>query len=149
MFWVKFCLSSFLKKKNCQAVVAHTLNPSTPLVSLRPAWSPRASSRTGTKSYRATLSRKSKKKMCAVLENALSLWTRPLHTALTLREDAESPVGPSAWYVCLRAFATAVLGLRGSYSSLATQSQIPFSLAFPRCLFTSEDSTLILHIILE
>ena len=138
----------FFKKKNCQAVVAHTLNPSTPLVSLRPAWSPRASSRTGTKSYRATLSRKSKKKMCAVLENALSLWTRPLHTALTLREDAESPVGPSAWYVCLRAFATAVLGLRGSYSSLATQSQIPFSLAFPRCLFTSEDSALILRIIL-
>ena len=137
-------------KKNCQAVVAHTLNPSTPLVSLRPAWSPRASSRTGTKSYRATLSRKSKrkKKVCAVLVNALSLWARPLHTALTLREDAESPVGPSAWYVCLRAFATAVLGLRGSYSSLATQSQIPFSLAFPRCLFTSEDSALILRIIL-
>ena len=90
-----------------------------------------------------------KKKMCAVLENALSLWTRPLHTALTLREDAESPVGPSAWYVCLlRAFAAALLKLRGSYTSLATQSQIPFSLAFPRCLFTSEDSALILRIIL-
>ena len=57
-------------------------------------------------------------------------------------------VGTSAWYGYLRAFAAAVLGLRGSYSSLATQSQIPFSLAFPRCLFTSEDSTLILRIIL-
>ena len=148
MFWVKFCLSFFLKK------IARRwwLTPWIPalhlwvwgqpgLQELVPGQAPKATEQPCLENQ--------KRKMCAVLENALSLWTRPLHTALTMREDAESPVGPLAWYVCLRAFAAAFLKLRGSYTSLATQSQIPFSLAFPRCLFTSEDSTLILHIILE
>ena len=87
----------FFKKKNCQAVVAHTLNPSTPLVSLRPAWSPRASSRTGTKSYRATLSRKSKKKnMCCSRKCPFPLNTAPPHSS-----DAAGRCREPSWSLSL------------------------------------------------